>query len=116
MKVFKKKKRASSCTDKILESGYLSKPNHVTWKKSQEQGIILDMKRAVYYTVEGVSLCIWELIDKGISFSELVSAICDEYGEGKDVVESDSKELLDSMKKEGIIEIQNEEVIHARKK
>ena len=88
-----------------FEGRFIVKAESVVWKRVDEKGVILNTKSAMYYDVEGVSLTIWEAIDGGIYFSELIEDIVREYSRSEKTVTRDIIEFLDLMKKEGIIEL-----------
>jgi len=115
---FKRQKVKPSIPQDIhnLENCYVSKSSQAIWKSVDGKGVILNTKTASYCTVEETSLRVWELIEKGIIISELINTITDEYGVDRNIIKSDIAELLDSMRKDGIIELKPEEVKDGKEK
>lgn len=115
---FRRNKREAKMSKRLQDFDRLaaSRPEHVTWKRVDGRGVILNAKTSLYYTVEDVSLRIWELIDKGIALSEIVRTISGEFGRDEAAVKTDVLEFIDSMKEERIIELKKEEVCYGKEK
>ena len=101
----RKTKGLSQQEFKTFEDGHISKSDHVTWKNVEDRVVILNTKNARYYSAEDTASRIWELIDKGISVSELVKTISCEYGKNEKIVKRDLAGIVASMKREDLIKL-----------
>lgn len=116
---FKKRtpKQFNNPKNNSLEHSYVVKKEHIIWRNADGRGVILNpqnsspyaVETTMYYSVEGVALRIWELINKGMVVSELIRIIADEYAGNSRSIRRDVLGILDSMKQEGIIELRPRE-------
>ena len=104
-----KAEKSSSAKFETFADSYVSKAQQAIWRNVDGKGVVLNTKTASYFTLEETALRIWELIEKGIIVSELIEAISCEYSANIKIVKKDVMEILDSMKKEGIIEFKPRE-------
>ncbi|HUJ31692.1 MAG TPA: PqqD family peptide modification chaperone [Candidatus Acidoferrum sp.] len=70
-----------------------------------EESAILNMKNSVYYGMNAVGTRIWTLLKQPRSVSELRDAVVDEYDVEPQRCERDLLELLEQMRREGLIEV-----------
>jgi len=71
-----------------------------------EESAILNMKNSVYYGMNSVGTRIWNLLKQPRSVGELRDAVVDEYDVEPERCERDLLELLEQMRREGLIEVQ----------
>ncbi|OGR60171.1 MAG: hypothetical protein A2X36_12105 [Elusimicrobia bacterium GWA2_69_24] len=76
---------------------------HVAWRKVAGEAVILDVDTAVYYSLNGVGLRIWELLGERKPEAEILDAITSEYDAPRQRIAEDLERLLRRLKKEGII-------------
>jgi len=66
---------------------------------------ILNLKNGVYYGLDPVGALIWNLIQAPTTFAEIRDALLDCYDVDKGRLESDIRELLDTLAEQGLVEI-----------
>jgi hypothetical protein len=71
-----------------------------------DESAILNLKNTVYYGLDPVGTRIWNLIQQPISVRELRSRLMDEYEVDADRCESDLLSLLETMRNEGLIQVE----------
>jgi len=72
-----------------------------------EESAILNMKNSVYYGMNAVGTRIWNLLKQPRSVRELRDAVLDEYDVEPAVCERDLLELLEQLRREGLIEVRS---------
>ena len=70
-----------------------------------EESAILNMKNSVYYGMNAVGTRIWSLLKEPRTVQELRDAVLDEYDVEPAVCERDLLELLEQLRREGLIEV-----------
>ena len=76
----------------------------VAWRKVADEAVILDVETAVYYSLGGPGLRIWELIGEGRSAGEIGRLLAEEYEASEDEIREDCVELAERLRKEGLLE------------
>lgn len=72
-----------------------------------DESAILNMENSVYYGMNTVGTRVWNLLQQPRSILEIRDAIVDEYDVTPEECERDLLELLEHMKKEGLVELRN---------
>lgn len=72
-----------------------------------EESAILNLKNSVYYGLDSVGACIWNLLREPKSVGELRDTLLAEYDVDAGRCERDLLELLEKMRSEGLIQIQS---------
>lgn len=72
-----------------------------------DESAILNMENSVYYGMNAVGTRVWKLLQQPKSVLEIRDAIVDEYDVTSEQCERDLLELLDQMKKEGLVELRS---------
>lgn len=70
-----------------------------------DESAILNLKNSVYYGVDPVGTRVWNLLKQPRKVAELRDAIVDEYEVDEDRCGRDVLELLEKMRREGLIEV-----------
>ncbi len=78
--------------------------SHVAWRKVDGEAVILDVDTAVYYSLGGVGLRIWELVGKKVSPAKIIKTLAEEYEADPKRIARDVEALLKKLKKEAMIE------------
>ncbi len=55
-------------------------PASVTWRKTGETGVILDLETSEYYSLNDTGTFIWEMLDSGTPPSGVPAALAEEFG------------------------------------
>lgn len=74
------------------------------WRKVAGEAVILDVDTAVYYSLDGAGLRIWELIEKRTPVDRIHRTLCEEYDAAPGRLRKDLDRLILKLKKAKIIE------------
>jgi|CXWL01.1.fsa_nt_gi hypothetical protein len=74
------------------------------WRKVDDEAVILDVETAVYYSLGGSGLMMWELLGERWACSEIVQILGAEYDVDSDKMSKDLAELAGRLRKEGLLE------------
>ncbi len=72
-----------------------------------EESAILNLKNTVYYGLNPIGARVWNLLQQARTVGELRDAILDEYDVEAGRCESDLLELLEKMRREGLIQVKS---------
>jgi Coenzyme PQQ synthesis protein D (PqqD) len=72
-----------------------------------DEAAILNLKNSVYYGVNPVGARVWNLLQRPRSVGELRDTLLEEYEVDRERCEQDLLGLLEKMRSEGLIEVQN---------
>jgi hypothetical protein len=72
-----------------------------------EESAILNLKNSVYYGLDPVGARVWTLLKEAKSVSALRDTLLEEYDVEAERCERDLLELLEKMRGEGLIEVQD---------
>jgi hypothetical protein len=91
-------------TPKTLEKkGSWKVAPRVAWRKVADEAIILDAETAVYYSLDGAGLRMWELLGEGKTGGEIARLLAGEFDATEETLREDFAELLGRLKREGLI-------------
>jgi hypothetical protein len=76
----------------------------IAWRKVADEAIILDVETAVYYSLTGVGLKMWELIGKGKTAPEVARILAQEYDAKEGAIAEDCAELISKLGKKKLVE------------
>jgi coenzyme PQQ synthesis protein D (PqqD) len=68
-----------------------------------EELLLLDAARGVYQGLDAVGARVWQLMTSGSSLEEAIEVILDEYEVGREQLRKDVEELLDELRKYGLL-------------
>ena len=71
-----------------------------------DESAILNLKNSVYYGMNPVGATVWNLLKEPKTVAEIRDAIVEEYEVGEERCEQDLLVLLEEMRREGLIEVQ----------
>jgi len=89
----------------ILPSSSIRVSRQQTSCTVEEDAVVLDTKHNFYYGLENVAARIWQLIQKPISFEQLVRSISEEYEVDSAQCAADSKVFLVELLKKDLITV-----------
>lgn len=72
-----------------------------------DESAILNLKNSVYYGLDPVGAHVWKLLGEPKSVGELRDALLSEYDVEAGRCEQDLLELLEKMRREGLIEVRD---------
>ncbi len=67
---------------------------------------ILNLENGVYYGLDAVGARIWTLLQEPVTFAQIREAMLLEFDVDADVLETDLRQLLSDLVKQGLIDIQ----------
>ena len=76
----------------------------VAWRKVADEAVILDVDSAVYYSLAGSGLRMWELIGEGKTVPEIAAALAEEYDAPEEEIARDCSELIRKLRAECLID------------
>ena len=88
----------------LEKKGVWRHARRVAWRKVADEAIILDVESAVYYSLSGAGLRIWELLGQGRTASEIAAALTKEFDASEEVLREDCAELVGRLREEKLIE------------
>ena len=71
-----------------------------------DEAAILNMKDGIYYGLNPVGACIWNLIQKPIKVSDILDVLIDEYDVERDVAQADLMELLEQLLEKELVKVE----------
>lgn len=87
-----------------MHSGTIKKTKHVYEMNKNEETVIFNSQTGEFFGVQDTSEVIWRLIDGTRTLTMIVNElICSYKNVSRDVIESDVKEMLEILKKKGLI-------------
>ena len=80
-------------------------PAHVSFSVVGEDAFLLNTQTNKYYGLEQVGARLWQIISADASLKDAHRTLLDEYDVAAEQLEQDLIELLEDMRKNGLIEI-----------
>lgn len=71
----------------------------------QDEAVVLDLTKNMYYGLDEVGARIWALIDEPMKVSEIRDAIVAEYDVDEETCQRDLIGFLDSLEVEGLVDV-----------
>ncbi|SHE99503.1 Coenzyme PQQ synthesis protein D (PqqD) [Caldanaerobius fijiensis DSM 17918] len=71
--------------------------DHISWVINNEEVILLDNKRGIFFGLDEVASRIWILISEGKMVREIIDTLMEEYDVEISRLESDVKNLIDEL-------------------
>ncbi len=89
---------------KAKESGKYKHADHVSWRRVENEAVVLDLNSSDYFSLNETGLLIWEKIGEGSNLEELAEAVAAEYDVEEKAAKTDVKKLVDELLKKKLIE------------
>lgn len=74
------------------------------WRKVADEAVILDVETAVYYSLSGAGLRMWELLGESLALPAIVRILSEEYDTDASKLGKDLTELSGKLRKELLLE------------
>lgn len=74
-------------------------PASVTWRKTGDIGVLLDLETSEYYSLNDTGTFIWELLDSGTPPESIPAAVAEEFDVSPERAESDTAAFLKELGK-----------------
>lgn len=78
-------------------------PSHVVFKRVGDETVLLNFELGVYYGLDEVGTCMWELLADGKSTDEVVEAIVAAYDVTRETAAADLETLLGELRANGLL-------------
>lgn len=83
---------------------YTIDPDKIAWRIVDEEAIILNLDSGLYYSLDKIGTCVWQLLSKGKTIEDTTTVIAGEYEEKEQTIKDDLLDLISKLKKEGLID------------
>lgn len=74
-------------------------PGNVTWRKTGDEAVLLDLETSDYYSLNETGTFIWELLAAGKTPEKAAAALAAEYGVDQEQAERDLGDFLKDLAK-----------------
>ena len=89
---------------KAKEESKYRHADHVSWRKVENEAVVLDLNSSDYFSLNETGLLIWEKIGEGSTLEGLAEAVASEYDVEAKAAKADVKKLVDELVKRKLIE------------
>ncbi len=72
------------------------------------ESVILNLKSGVYFGLNSVGLCVWNLIEQPKTFADIGNALLEKYDVEVEQCNHDLRNLLEALQTQGLIEVSKE--------
>ncbi len=76
----------------------------VKWRVLDEEGVLVDLDRSTYFTLNSVGLFIWDRCNGEFSPEEIVEGIVEEFEIDAETARQDLETFLDALSDQGLID------------
>lgn len=88
---------------KIEDDQVFAVSKDVLFQEVSGETVLLDLASEKYFGLDPVGTRVWQLLNEGGSFSNMVDTFLDEYDVERGQLEGDVRELLESLVEAGLI-------------
>ncbi|MFN3966405.1 MAG: PqqD family protein [Endomicrobiia bacterium] len=81
---------------------------NIAWRIIDGTACIVTVKDSRLHILNEIGTRIWQVIEKGIEFEDLIEKILQEYEVGPEKLKQDIKEFLDELNSKGLIKIESD--------
>jgi len=78
--------------------------SRVAWRKVAAEAVILDVETAVYFSLTGAGMRMWELLGKGQTPAQIAGALAAEYDASETVLAKDCADLAAKLSRKRLLE------------
>ena len=93
-------------TDAINDDTRFVVPDHVLPRYASGETVLMNLENEEYYGLDEVGSRFWALATGGSTFGEIITALLDEYAANPDELVDDVTTLIDELRNDGLVEIQ----------
>ena len=69
------------------------------------EAILINLANGIYYSMDKVGGLVWEMVEKGYSLKEVVSAVVERYDVSREQAEADVQRLLEELLQENLVTV-----------
>ncbi len=88
----------------MAHTKYFVDKDKISWKKVEDQTVVLNMERGFYFVFDKISGYIWKMIVDQKGFDQIISKIIEEYNVDFSTCQKDVRNLLKEMESQSLIE------------
>jgi len=78
----------------------------VTWRKTGDEAVILNLETSEYYSANETGTFIWELLAAGKPREKITQALASEYGISPEKAAADTSDFIKDLSKLGILSME----------
>lgn len=82
-------------------------PSSVFFTEQNGDGVLLDIKKGLYYGLNEIGTTIWQMLKKDVELEGIILTIAREYDAPLELIQLDVKVIIDELYKLKLIEIRN---------
>lgn len=88
----------------IENNSMLSVPEHVLARKVGGETVLLNLTSEQYYGLDGVGSRLWELIEEGMTFDEVIMTLVNEYDIDRETLMEDVQAVVSNLVRRGLLD------------
>jgi hypothetical protein len=81
------------------------KTNNFVESDIEGQVVMMSIENSKYFGMDEIGTQIWQLVDKNLTYNEIIESLLDEYEIDRDTCEKESTEFIDKLLKYKLIEM-----------
>jgi len=89
----------------IKDNSIISRHNDIVFNMLDDEIVMMSIKNAEYYGLDSIGSRIWEIIEKPVSFKQLLNILVTEYDVNEEQCKTDVTVFLIALEKKNIIKI-----------
>jgi hypothetical protein len=91
----------------IEDSTILKRKEEILSSDMDGETVMMSVENSEYYSLSPVGTRIWEIVEKEISYKDLISQLMSEYSVDIETCKSDTEEFINELINKGLIELVN---------
>ena len=91
----------------IEDSTILKRKEEILSSDMDGETVMMSVENSEYYSLSPVGTRIWEIVEKEISYKDLISQLMSEYNIDIDTCKSDTEEFINELINKGLVELVN---------
>ncbi len=76
----------------------------ISWREVDDEIIVLDLRSSLYHSIDSVGAFLWQQLERGVTFDELVKVLREEYDVAEETAVTDVQAFLGSLEDLGLLE------------
>ena len=74
------------------------------WRVVDDETLIVDLQSGDFFSLDRVGTEVWTALQEGLELPQIVTAIAEKYGVDAQTVQDDVSELLQDLRREGLMD------------
>jgi len=91
----------------IEDSTVLKRKEEILSSDMDGETVMMSVENSEYYSLSPVGTRIWEIVEKEITYKDLISQLMSEYSIDINTCKSDTEEFINELINKGLIELVN---------